>query len=207
MHLTLDEIATHRTRLQQEIRERESLLAAFDMVEKYAAANRHVPALVNLNGLISTLPAIENQPETSAIPAPADPPPAPVKRYVHPELQAISPNAQGRLGPLVRWAIQRMPEDYSVHDIEKLLRKEGQGIRPSQISVVVSRLKERGEIEEVQPGRGPIPALFRAPVSPQADESENAETASANETPATAIEDAARHIGNTSPSAETIWRR
>jgi hypothetical protein len=167
MNLTLAEIPTHRLRLRREIMEREALLASFDVLEKYAAIG-HAPASLNLIDLLSSLlpssqPAPAREAETSAKPAPVDPPPARVEPYVHPELKALSRNSVGKYGSFVRWAIPRMTRDFSIHDLQKLLKREGEPMRSAQISVVVSRLKDRGEIEQVKPGSGPIPALFRPP--------------------------------------------
>jgi hypothetical protein len=54
-----------------------------------------------------------------------------------------------------------MTNDYSLHDLAALLAREGRSLRNIEISVVLSRLKARGEIEEIRPSAGPKPALFR----------------------------------------------
>jgi hypothetical protein len=193
MNLTLDEIATHRARLREEIMERECLLAAFDVVEKYAASG-HRPKSMQLGSLLSALlpsrPAVElKELSTSAtptsLPPPARaalPPTPPVERYVHPELKALRYNLHGRNSNLVRWAIQRMKEDYSLHDIGAMLEREGAPVRPPEISVVLTRLKARGEIEEIKRSAGPHPAIFRKvesatpfPANPE-DSAANTET-------------------------------
>ncbi|HEY1583783.1 MAG TPA: hypothetical protein VGF73_11865, partial [Chthoniobacterales bacterium] len=82
MNLTLDEITTHRSRLRHEIMERECLLAAFNVVEKYAASGQ-APDAIHLGSLVSGLlpsrTALElKEAARSAVPAPASlPPPAP----------------------------------------------------------------------------------------------------------------------------------
>ena len=189
MTLTLDDIATHRTRLHQEIMERECLLAAFDVVEKYAASG-HAPRSMELGSLVSgLLPSraaieVKELPVSAATPAPASiPPPAPAalppkplpERYMHPELKAIPTNMHGRNSQAVSWAIQRMTDDYSLRDIHALLKREGFHIEPAQISVVLTRMKVRGEIEEIKFGYGPSPALFRKPEAAMPAETDSAE--------------------------------
>ncbi len=56
-----------------------------------------------------------------------------------------------------------MTDDYSLRDIAALLEREGAPIDSPEISVVLTRLKARGEIEEIRPSAGPHPALFRKP--------------------------------------------
>ena len=63
----------------------------------------------------------------------------------------------------VKWAIQRMTDDYSLRDIAALLEREGRPMGGSEISVVLTRMKCRGEIQEITRGHGPIPAVFRKP--------------------------------------------
>jgi hypothetical protein len=167
MNLTLNEIATYRVRLREEIMERECLLAAFDVVEKYAASG-HRPNSMQLGRLVSALlparPAVELKELADTPPQPAAlPPKPPVERYMHPELKAFPHNMHGRKTGLVRWAIQRMTDDYSQHDIGAILEREGAPVQPPGISVVLTRLKARGEIEEAKPSAGPHPALFRKP--------------------------------------------
>ena len=168
MTITIDEIATHRARLRQEIMERECLLAAFDVVERYAASG-HRPNSAQLGSLVSALLPSRQEVEVKELsaspPLPALPPKPPVQRYVHPELKAFPNNMHGRNGRQVWWAIQRMTEDYSLHDIAAMLEREGAPMGSPEISVVLTRLKARGEIEEVRSSAGPHPALFRKPES------------------------------------------
>ena len=56
-----------------------------------------------------------------------------------------------------------MTADYSVRDIHELLEREGCGMPASKISVVLTRFKNRGKIEEIKRGSGPHGALFRVP--------------------------------------------
>jgi hypothetical protein len=57
-------------------------------------------------------------------------------------------------------------------------------LRTAEISVVLTRLKSRGEIEEIRRSHGPKPALFRKPnfASPVEPQAGNA-TESATSTP------------------------
>ena len=184
MTITLDEIVDHRDRLRREIVERECLLAAFDVLHGYMAKG-HPPQSMELGALVATLgrpapllplePALLPTPEPAALPAPP-----PVPPYIHPELEAIG-HCHGRNGLLVRWAIDRMTTDYSLHDIAALIRREGSWIRNAEISVVLTRMRTRGEIKEIRRGAGPIPALFRKP------ESASATTQGAESTPESAV--------------------
>jgi hypothetical protein len=172
MNPTLDEIATHRARLREEIMERECLLAALEIFEKYAASG-HIPQSMQLGSLVSKFvpsrPADLKELPSSHAPPPAPvalPPKPPVERYIHPELKHWSFQGHGANTNLVRWAIQRMTGDYSLHDIAALLEREGRGLFPADISVVLTRLKRRGEIEEITRSAGPKPAVFRTPERP-----------------------------------------
>jgi hypothetical protein len=178
MKINRDEIATLCTRLREEIMERECLLAAVQLFEKYAASG-HAPSTIDLGGLLSTpvsgRPTIELEklPASPPPPAPAAlPPPPPVERYLHPELKAMSYRSNAAL---VRWAIGRMTADYSSHDIAAMLEREGEALPISSISTVLYRMKIGREIEEIQRGEGPHPAIMRCP-SPRIDESPGSAT-------------------------------
>ena len=184
MNLALEEIATHCSRIRQEIMEREIVLAAFDVVEKYAA-NGHAPKSMRLDSFVSVLlpskPTLELK--EASIPATAAPPalpPAPrPEPYIHPELKAIGIR-HGSKSQAVSWAIEQMSDDYSLRDLYALLTREGFDITPGQVSVVLTRLKDRHEIEEVKHGYGPAPAVFRKPEAAETnpldptDDAENA---------------------------------
>ena len=165
MKINRDEIVLLRTRLREEIMERECLLAAVELFEKYAASG-HAPSSINLGGLVSMLVPGRTTIELKELPAPP-PPPAPaalppvprVERYVHPELRALQYN--GSNSKYVRWAIARLDHDYTSRDIAALLEGEGHLMTSAEISVVLSRFKRRGEIEEIRPGTGRTPAVFR----------------------------------------------
>ena len=182
MTTTLDEIATHRARLREEIMERECLLAALGVFEKYAASG-HTPRSMEFGSLVSALlppMSTASAPERAALPAPAPPalppppPAAPVKHYVHPELHALL-NRHGVNGLAVRWAIQRMTDDYTPRDLGALLQREGWIMSSAEISVVMTRLKRRGAVEEIRSGQGRTPAVFRKPTTACAGESDPAQ--------------------------------
>jgi hypothetical protein len=85
------------------------------------------------------------------------------KPYVHPELEPLI-DCLGSNGKLVSWAIQRMTEDYTIRDIAALLKREGASwMSSAQLSVVLTRMKTQGEIEQITPGRGRRAAIFRGP--------------------------------------------
>lgn len=165
MQLTLDEIIQHEERLQQEIVERECLLAAFKVLHSYAASGKSAPTMeLGVLGRILT-PAAPEMALLAAATVPTEPTPAPAlpapKRYIHPELEAISKKDRKRNGLAIAWSIQRMTGNYSVGDLAALLRREGYSLSPAEISVIVTRMKKRGEIEEVSLGRGRRGSVFR----------------------------------------------
>jgi hypothetical protein len=146
--------------------EREGLLAAFDVVEKYAASG-HAPRPMDLGNLVTAIVPSRSvadlkQPAVSLLPAaPAALPPRPPEPpYIHPELAEI-----GRYGAThvqyVRWALERMTDDFTVRDIAALLKREGHVMKTSEISVVLTRMKSRGAIKEITRSHGPKPALGR----------------------------------------------
>jgi hypothetical protein len=168
MSLTLDEIVEHEKRLRREIVERECLLAAFNVLHGYAA-NGQNPKSMELVSLVTALSSstarLPFEEQTASPPAPvtaALPTLAPKPRYLHPELVEIGRHSASHV-QYVRWAIERMTDDYSLHDVRSLLEREGYRMKGSEISVVLTRMNRRGEIVEIKPGRGPIPAVFRKP--------------------------------------------
>jgi hypothetical protein len=165
-----DEIATQRARLREEIMERECLLTALDALEKYLASG-HAPHSMRLGNLVSALlpsrsavklKELPSSPPALAAPA-ALPPPPPVERYVHPELTDSQFSRHGNIAALVRWAVERMTSDFSLNDVDAMLKREGKPTSRPAISVVLTRLKRREEIEEIQPAAGPYPAVYRNP--------------------------------------------
>lgn len=77
----------------------------------------------------------------------------------------------------MRWATRRMTADYTLRDLGTLLRQEGYFLTSAEISVVLTRLKGRGEIEEIKPGQGRTPAVFRKPTVARVAESDPADEA------------------------------
>jgi hypothetical protein len=180
MKITLDEIVEHQQRFRQEIADRECVVAALEVLRTHLANGRTSRSL-DLGALASALlPTLlpEALPERAALrvptlPAlPAPPPPPPVKRYVHPELEKLG-NRHGAHSNAVRWAIQRMTSDYTLRDLGGLLEREGYFMLPAEISVVMTRLKARGAVEEIKPGQGRTPAVFRKPLNARVVESES----------------------------------
>ena len=182
MTLTLDDIIQHEERMRHEIMERECLLAALGVLRNHFTAGQ-VSKPIELSSLTSAFlpsqPAIPSPEPTSCSPAtpPGLPDKPPTPPYVHPDLQGLA-NRFGQNGQAVSWAIERMTDDYSLRDIAALLKREGHPMRSAEISVVLTRLKKRGEIEETAPGHGPIPAVFRK-VHSAPPETESQQTAQA----------------------------
>ena len=177
MNVTLDEIVEHQHRFRQEIVERECVIAALEVLRTHMASGR-ASRSIDLGSLVSALlPSATEavRPERPALPAPSVPalppvpPPPPIEWYIHPELEVLR-KRHGANGLQVRWAIQRMADDYTLRDIEALLRQEGVILSPAEISVVLTRLKQRGDVEEIRPGQGRTPAIFRQPATAGAAE-------------------------------------
>ncbi len=191
MPFTLDEITAHEERLRSEIMERECLLAALNVLHGYAADGKDSKTIeLGLLGSALLSPgaaaSLFSAPAVfaPAMPAslPATPPPKP---YIHPELETLKPGF-GINGALVRWAIQNMKKDYTLRDIEELLAREGRPLGAPKISVVLTRMKARGEIEEIKSGNGRTPAVFRAPASATPRDAETTNPLTADETPSVA---------------------
>ena len=85
---------------------------------------------------------------------------------MHPKLEHLrSRRLHGSDTATVVWAVDRMTTDFSLHDVSKLLAREGYALKNAKISVVLTRLQRQGRIHMIQPGSGPIPARFRQPES------------------------------------------
>jgi hypothetical protein len=83
-----------------------------------------------------------------------------------------------------------MTNDFSVHDIEAMLDREGRGLNTSSISTVLSRLRVHGQIEELKRGAGPHPTIFRNPNPPEDNQTDPvAETEGSNDSPVRLLPD------------------
>ena len=176
MPLTLEEILEHEKRARREIAERECLLAALKVLRGYAGqgdSSAHTGTDLLLAGLIPSIPQIEWK--ELSVPSPAAPPappaPVPPPRYIHPELAAFE-NIYGSSATVVKWAINRMTDDYTVRDLAAHLQREGRGMETAHISLILANLKNRGEIEQLKPSSGATPALYRKPANPPNEESD-----------------------------------
>lgn len=150
MPLTLEQILAHEERLKQQIAENQSLLEACQLLRSYIGKTAE-PSATTTEGIAAN--------ESKISSAAAAVPPA---RKIHPELAAIAAR-RGNKGDIVAWAIRQMTDDYSVGDIVAVLRREGGDLSSSEVSVVLTRLKRRGEIEEIRHGFGRKGSLFRKP--------------------------------------------
>ena len=77
-------------------------------------------------------------------------------------------NHHGSNTMAVQWAVDRLTGDYALHDIQTLLAREGRPMRSAEISVVLSRLKNRGKIREIQCGYGSKTSIFLKSAASQA---------------------------------------
>jgi hypothetical protein len=166
MTLTPETLTEYEQRLRTEIVERECVLAALTVLRSYDA-NGQWPKSLDLGPVAMRLlcPMQEMPTTPAALPAPAPQPVAPPRwtpppRKINPELEKLR-RGHGGDSRLVQWAIARMTDDFSLTDIAALLKREDYGLKGSQISVVLTRLKRRGEIQEIKRGSGPNPAVFR----------------------------------------------
>jgi hypothetical protein len=174
MNITPDQIAEYEERLRAEIVQRECVLAAIGVFRTYTAKGQW-PESLDLGSLTSALvrPVHDLPAARAPLPAPAPaslpdaPLPRPPERYIHPELKTIlHGNPSPTDGEIVRWAIVRLTEEYTVRHIADLLQRCGYEMESRRISVVLTRFKNRGEIIEVKTGRGRMAARFRKPDNP-----------------------------------------
>ncbi len=183
MTLTFDEITQREERLRQEIAERERLLAAYQLLRADAANHqswRSVEAPVVAAAEPPATAESNVQPADSSCPPAPINLPAPVARKINPELDALR-SRHGGNGRAVLWAIQQMAGDYTLRDIRALLEREGYQMPHPEISVVLTRLKQRGEIAEIRPGGGRTPAVYRKPESAAAEHATTVEPAGGTE--------------------------
>ncbi len=179
MTLTLPQIEERKEHLRQEILERECLLATLEVLRKHVAASGGSKTIDLATLFPSWLPEREAASPTRQVTlleaAPqALPPPPPPEPYMHPELKKIR-NWHGANTMSVEWAIARLTGDYTLQDIQALLAREGRRLQGAEISVILSRLKKRGKIEEIRAGFGRKPSVFRK--APEAGSSETAAAA------------------------------
>jgi hypothetical protein len=179
MPLTFDEITQREERLRREIAERERMLAAYQLLradtvnhQSWELSEAPIVAAVAppATGASNVRP-----PESSYAPAPINPP-APLARKINPVLAALQLKHGGN-GRAVWWAIKQMTGDYTLRDIRALLEREGCQMPHAEISVVLTRLKQRGEIEEIRPGGGRTPAVYRKPDNTATEHATTAEPA------------------------------
>ena len=165
MTLTLQQIDERKEQLRQEILERECLLATLEVLRKHVAATGGSRTI----DLATLFPAWLPEREAASPPRQVTlleaapqllPPPPPPEPYMHPELKAIG-SWHGANTTRVEWAIARLTGDYTLQDIQALLAREGRRLQGAEISVILSRLKKRGKIEEIRPGIGRKPSIFR----------------------------------------------
>lgn len=189
MPLTIEEIAQRQQGLRNEIALRERLLEAYTAVR---AEMEHGPIQPSLPANAFTPagaagPVLGNSAATlllaNAIPVAAPPPPP----KMNPELEALS-TSYGGLGRVVSWAIERLSGEFTLRDIAAVLAGEDWRITGAEISVVLSRLKRRGEIVEVRFGCGRRPTVYRKAASAALQEHEATDPA-----------------GGTEPKTESAW--
>ena len=165
MPLTFDEITQREERLRQEIAERERLLSAYQLLRTDTANHQSWKStegpVVAAVAPAATAGSNVQPAESSCAPAPINLP-APVARKINPALAALQ-SKHGGNGRAVLWAIEQMTGDYTLRDIRALLEREGSQMPHAEISVVLTRLKSRGQIEEIRPGGGRTPAVYRKP--------------------------------------------
>ena len=176
MTLTRDEIEERKEQLRQEILERECVLAALDVLHKHACGDRATRSIDIGAFLPAFLASPAAMPHARQVPllesAPvAVPLPAPPERYIHAELKKFG-DRHGKATAMVQWAIGRLSGDYTLKDIHALLAREGSPLQKAEISVILTRLKKRREIAEIQRGNGRKPAIFRKRQAPSDQQTE-----------------------------------
>jgi hypothetical protein len=183
MPLTFDEITQREERLRHEIAERERLLAAYQLLRTDAANHQSwkstEAAVVAAVAPPATAASNVQPAESACAPAPKNLP-GPVARKINPALAALR-SEHGGNGKAVSWAIEQMTGDYTLRDIRALLEREGYQMPHAEISVVLTRLKQRGEIDEIRRGGGRTPAVYRKPDNAATEHATTAEPAGGTE--------------------------
>jgi hypothetical protein len=176
MPITVDEILELEERLRLEIAEKQCLLDAYRTLRAHVTQAREAataPAPTGHSSLAAAAlvaPAanasLVSSPSVAAAAPESTPAPVPQPRpYINKELEKVRRLGGGTTG-VVKWAIARMTNDYSVGDIVALLDGEDYRISSSEVSVVLTRLKQRREIEQIHKGRGRNGTIFRKPENP-----------------------------------------
>jgi len=183
MPLTFDEIIQCEERLRQEIADRERLLGAYQLLRADAANHQswkstEAPVVAAVASPATAASNVQ-PPKSSCALAPINLP-APVARKINPALDALR-SKHGGNGRTVLWAIAQMTGDYTLRDIRALLEREGYQMPHAEISVVLTRLKSRGAIEEIRPGGGRTPAVYRKPDNTATEHATTAEPAGGTE--------------------------
>jgi hypothetical protein len=146
-------------------------LAALKLLRSYNANGEWPQSLDLAPVAMRLLCPMQEMPGTQAalpqLTAQADAPPrwTPPPPKINPELEKLR-HGHGGDSRVVKWAIARMTDDFSLTDIAALLKRENYSRKGSKISVVLTRLKGRGEIQEIKCGSGANPAVFRKPENP-----------------------------------------
>lgn len=164
--LTPEEIEKREAGIREEIEVRERLLEAYAALRTQLEQREHPtpePAIGSASPSIP--PPAATQPIAAPEPPPlpkAELPPSPIPEG--PRLpEFLKTGRHGSTGRIVAWAIQHMTEDYTLRDIEDFLSRHGGAKSPEAISVVLTRMKRRGEIQETKMGGGRRACVFRKP--------------------------------------------
>ena len=165
MPLTLKEVMQREEALHREIAERKHLLAAYERIRTDLLTPPDESAPPPPSAELPSLPAhgLTDVPSVDPSAAPIDP------RLIQ---MGIGWGGSRRM---VAWAIERLQGNFDLHDIASLLKREGCALKTTDISVVLSRLNGRGEIEQVTAGHGRTGAVYRQPCSATAAEATSAQ--------------------------------
>lgn len=153
--MTPEEITAREDQLLDQIAECKRLLAAYQLLRADCDKTLAVPAQAPAASRVELAPVAE--------PAPSDPPVAPPP--VNLQLQALSTGWAGT-GRAIRWVLQRMTGEFTLHDVAEALQNEGCPIPRPKLSVVLNRMMCEREITQIRSGRGRTPAVFRAEPAP-----------------------------------------
>ena len=134
--LTPDQIAGKQEKLREEIRQRQELLKAYDLV---AQDLRHDGS--------TTLPEAAESPITV--------------RPHRTRTRRTEEPGYGHNTRLVRGAIQAMTKNYTFRDLEQYLAGARTPLSTLAIGTVLNRLKRIGEIKEFRKGSGRRPAIYK----------------------------------------------
>lgn len=141
--MTDNDIINNRQRIEEEIRARMALLEAYKLVEADVESRK-----------------VQHQdaaPQRDVVRV------APIPNGSHKVPVQAASKEYGYNSKIVRSAIGNIVGTFSIRTLMDHFRKRGDKITKGEISTVLSRFREKGEIVIVRHGRGRKPAIYKSP--------------------------------------------